>query len=92
MDEYSNLAEKAFNGDFPELPKRLPEQAQTQIKSPAESSKINLKNTFFEKYFPQNKKQLHDLFFEINFNNASNLLGLQSIVLHFSHRVSRETW
>ena len=49
MDEYSNLAEKAFNGDFPELPKRLPEQAQTQIKNPAESSKINLKNTFFEK-------------------------------------------
>ena len=30
------------------------------------------------------------MFFEINPDNASNLLGLQSIVLRFSYRVSVE--
>ena len=55
-------AENAFNGDFPKLPKGLPPEDQTHSKSPAESSKINKKNTFFRKtrVFFQNEKPLWD--------------------------------
>lgn len=43
MDEGSELSEKGFYGAFSELPKRLPSEAQTLFKKPAESSKINKK-------------------------------------------------
>lgn len=43
LDEYSELTEKAFNGDFLELPKR---SAQTYTKNLAESSKLSKKLLF----------------------------------------------
>ena len=45
MDEASDLAEKALNGEFPELPKKSPPITYNSPKKPAESSKIN--KTFF---------------------------------------------
>ena len=41
MDEASELAEKALNGEFPELPKNYLPMASKNPKKPAESDKIN---------------------------------------------------
>ena len=46
MDEASDLAEKALNGEFPELPKKSPLITHNNPKKPAESSKINKKPLF----------------------------------------------
>ena len=43
MDKDTELAEKAFHGDFYELPISSPPKARTISKKPAESSKINKK-------------------------------------------------
>ena len=43
MDETSDLAERALNIEFPELPKKSPAKASKNPKKPAESSKINRK-------------------------------------------------
>ena len=46
MDEASDLAEKALDGEFPELPKKSPPITYNNPKKPAESSKINEKSLF----------------------------------------------
>ena len=46
MDKASDLAEKALNGEFPELPQKSPPFASINPKKPAESSKINKKPIF----------------------------------------------
>ena len=46
MDEASDLAEKALNEKFPELPKKSPPITNNNSKKPAESSKINKKPLF----------------------------------------------
>ena len=43
MDEASDLAERALNREFPELPKKSPAKASKNPKKSAESSKINKK-------------------------------------------------
>lgn len=58
MHEASELAEKALNGEFPELPKKS---------LLSESAKINKKALFLkDSNFIQNEKQLRDLFYKIN--------------------------
>ena len=58
MHEASELAEKALNGEFPELPKKS---------LLSESVKINKKALFLkDSNFIQNEKQLRDLFYKIN--------------------------
>ena len=67
MDKASDLAEKALNEEFPELPKKSPPITYNNPKKPAESSKINKKPLFLKNAkFIQNEKQLRDLFYEIN--------------------------
>ena len=67
MDEASDLAEKALNGEFPELLKKSPAKASKNPKKPAESSKINKKPLIIKNCnFIQNEKQLQNLFCEIN--------------------------
>ena len=67
MDEASDLAERALNGEFPELPKRSPPMASKNTKKHAEGAKINRKPLFLKNSnFSQNEKQLRDLFYEIN--------------------------
>ena len=69
MDEASDLAERALNGEFPELSKRSPAKTPKNLKKPAESIKINKKPFFLKNCnFIQNEKQLWDLFYEINPN------------------------
>ena len=46
MDEASVLAEKALNGEFPELPTKSPSITFNNPKKSAESSKINKKPLF----------------------------------------------
>ena len=46
MDEASDLAEKALNGKFPELPKKSPPITSNNTKKPTESFKINKKPLF----------------------------------------------
>ena len=66
MDEASDLAERALNGEFPELPKKCP-PASKNPKKHAESAKINKKPLFLKNSnFIQNDEQLRDLFYEIN--------------------------
>ena len=67
MDEASDLAERARNGEFPELPKKSLPMASRNPQKHAESVKINKKLLFFKiSNFIQNDKQLRDLFYEIN--------------------------
>ena len=67
MDDASDLAEKALNGKFPELPKKSPVKASKNPKKPAESSKINKKPLIIKNCnFIQNEKELQNLFCEIN--------------------------
>ena len=67
MDEAFDLAERALNGEFPELPKKSPTKASKNLKKPAESSKINKKPLIIKNCnFIQNEKQLQNLFSEIN--------------------------
>ena len=67
MDEASNLAEKALNEEFPELPKKSPPITYNNPKKPAERSKINKKPLFLKNAkFIQNEKQLRDLLYELN--------------------------
>ena len=69
MDEASDLAERALNGEFPELPKRSPAKTPKKSNKPADSTKINKKPLFLKNCnFIQNEKQLRDLFHEINPN------------------------
>ena len=69
MDEASDLAERALNGEFPEIFKRSPAKTPKNPKKPAESIKINKKPLFLKNCnFIQNEKQLWDLFYEINPN------------------------
>ena len=46
MDEALDLAEKALNGEFPELPKKSPPLTYNNPKKSAECSKINKKPLF----------------------------------------------
>ena len=46
MDEASDLAERALNGEFPELPKRSPAKTSKNLNKPADSIKINKKPLF----------------------------------------------
>ena len=68
MDEARyDLAERALNGEFPELPQKFPAKASKIPKKPAESTKINKKPLFTKNCnFIQNEKQLRDFFYEIN--------------------------
>ena len=67
MDEASDLAERALNGEFPELPKKSLAKPSKNPKQPTESSKINKKPLIIKKCnFIQNEKQLQNLFCEIN--------------------------
>ena len=67
MDEASDLAERALNGEFPELPKKSPAKPPKNPNKPADSTKINKKPLFLKNCnFIQNEKQLRDLFHEIN--------------------------
>ena len=69
MDEASDLAERALNGEFPELPKKSPAKPPKNPNKPADSTKINKKPLFLKNCnFIQNEKQLRDLFHEINPN------------------------
>ena len=43
MDKASDLAERALNGEFPELPKKSPPMASKNTKKQAEGAKINKK-------------------------------------------------
>ena len=68
MDEDSELAEKALNGEFPQLSKKTPSMAQ-KTKKLAESSKTNKKSLFFKNAnFIQYDKRLTDFFYEVNPN------------------------
>ena len=68
MDEDSELAEEALNGEFPELSKKTPSMAQ-KTKKLAESSKTNKKSLFFKNAnFIQYDNQLTYFFYEINPN------------------------
>ena len=69
MDKVSDLAERALNGEFPELPKMSQAKTPKNPNRPAESTKINKKPLFLKNCnFIQNEKQLRDLFHEINPN------------------------
>ena len=69
MDGASDLAERALNVEFPELPKISPAKASKNPKKLAESSKINIKPLTIKHFnFIQSKKQLQNLFCEINAN------------------------
>ena len=48
MDEASDLAERALNGEFPELPKKSPPKASKSYNKHAESNKINKKPLFLK--------------------------------------------
>ena len=67
MDKGSDLAEKALNGEFPELLKKSPAKATKNPKKPPESSKINKEPLIIRNCnFIQSEKQLQNLFCEIN--------------------------
>ena len=67
MDEASDLAERALNGEFSELRKRSPAKTPKNPNKPADSIKINKKPLFLKNCnFIKNEKQLRDLFHEIN--------------------------
>ena len=68
MDEASDLAERALNGEFPELSKRsLAKTTPKNPNNPADSITINKKTLFLKNCnFIKNEKQLWDLFHEIN--------------------------
>ena len=67
MDEASDLAERALNGEFPELPKKFPAKTPKNHNKLVDSTKINKKPPFLKNCnFIQNEKQLRDLFHEIN--------------------------
>ena len=67
VEEASDLAERALNGEFPKLSKRFPAKTPQNPNKPAESTTINKKPLFLEICnFIQNEKQLRDLFHEIN--------------------------
>ena len=67
MDEASDLAERALNGEFPELPKKSLPTAPKNSNKHAESAKINKKLLFLKNSnFIQNERLLRDLFYEIN--------------------------
>ena len=67
MDEPSDLAERALNGEFPELPKKFPAKTPKNHNKLVDSTKINKKPPFLKNCnFIQNEKQLRDLFHEIN--------------------------
>ena len=69
MDEVSDIAERALNGEFPALPKMSPAKTPQNPNKPPGSTKINKKPLFLKNCnFIQNKKQLRDLFHEINPN------------------------
>ena len=69
MDEVSDIAERALNGEFPELPKMSPAKTPKNPNKPPDSTKINKKPLFLKNCnFIQNEKQLRDLFHEINPN------------------------
>ena len=69
MDEASDLAERALNGEFPKVPKKSPAKTRKNPNKPDESTKINKKPLFSKNCnFIQNEKQLRDLFHEINHN------------------------
>ena len=40
MDEASDLAERALNGEFPKVPKKSPAKSRKNPNKPAESTKI----------------------------------------------------
>ena len=68
MDEVSDIAERALNGEFPALPKMSPAKTPKNPNKP-DSTKINKKPLFLKNCnFIQNEKQLRDLFHEINPN------------------------
>ena len=48
MDKASDLAERALNGEFPELPKKSPPIASKNTKKHAEGAKINKKPLFLK--------------------------------------------
>ena len=59
MDEASELAEKALNEEFPEVPKKSPPMASNNSKKLAESTKLNKKPLFLKNSnFIQNERQL----------------------------------
>ena len=67
MDEASELAEKALKGELTKLPPKSPPMASKNPKKLAESTKTNKKPIFKKNSnFIQNRKQLRDLFYEIN--------------------------
>ena len=69
IDEASDLAERALNGELPKLPKKSPTKTPKNPNKPADSSKINKKPIFLKNCsFIQNEKQLRDLIHEINPN------------------------
>ena len=69
MDKVSDIAERALNGEFPELPKMSPAKTPKNPNKPPDSTKINKKPLFLKNCnFIQNEKQLRDLFHEINPN------------------------
>ena len=55
MDEDFELAEKALNGEFPDLPKRSTSMAQIHTRTFAESSKVNKKTVILKKrkFYPK---------------------------------------
>ena len=67
MDEVSDLAERALNGEFTKLPKRSRAKTPQNHSKPADSIKINKKPLFLKNCnFIKNKKQPGDSFHEIN--------------------------
>ena len=67
MDEASDLAERALNREFPELPKRSPLKTSKNPNKPADNTKINKKPLFLKNCnFIKNEKQLRDLLNEVN--------------------------
>ena len=81
LDEYSALAEKAFNGDFLELQKT---SAQTHTKNLAENPKI-IKNTLLkDANFLQNEKQ------QLYWNRTSAWVFSCKFAAYFQNTFSKE--
>ena len=75
IDEASNLAERALNGELPKLPKKSPTKTPKNPNKPADSSKINKKPIFLKNCsLIQNEKQLRDLIHEIPISSSQKPL------------------
>ena len=88
MDGASDLAERALNGEFFELPKKSPAKISKNPEKSAENSKINEKCLIIKNCnFIQNKKQLQNLLCEINTDiKCSKTHSIHEEILNYSQK------